>query len=102
MAERMLFPVATFDTPAVQCTVDGRRVEARAGQTVLSVLLLNGHFVRRHDVDGAMSSGFCLMGACQDCWVWFGPDRRGRACSTPVADGMRICTASVYEGQADD
>src|SRR5690606_19847754 len=96
MREPMLFPVAAFDAPVVRCRIAGRAVEARAGQSVLTVLLLNGGFVRRHVVDGSRRAGFCLMGACQDCWVWFGPDRRGRACSTPVADGMLISSSHLY------
>ncbi|TVR09315.1 MAG: (2Fe-2S)-binding protein [Salinarimonadaceae bacterium] len=94
----MLVPVAPFDAPLLTCTIDGRPVEAQAGQTVLTVMLTNGAFVRRHDVDGEKRAGFCLMGACQDCWVWFSPDRRGRACTTPVVDGMRIVTSASYGG----
>lgn len=102
MQEPMLVSVATFNGPVIHCRIDGRPVEARQGQTVLAVLLLNGNFVRKHDVDGSERAGFCLMGACQDCWVWFGPDRRGRACSTPVTEGMEICTSHIYGGRGHD
>lgn len=101
MPEPMLVPVAAFDTPVIRCTIDGRAVEARAGQSVLTVLLSNGGFVRRHDVDGSKRAGFCLMGACQDCWVWIGPDRRARACSTPATDGMAIVTSHLPDGGND-
>lgn len=98
MQDQMLVAIASHDSPALRCTIDGRPVEARAGQSVLTVMLLSGAFVRRHDVDGEKRAGFCLMGACQDCWVWFSPERRGRACTTPIAEGMRIVTTPSYGG----
>jgi NADH dehydrogenase/NADH:ubiquinone oxidoreductase subunit G len=39
-----------------------------------------------------MSAGFCLMGACQDCWIWDDDGRRLRACTTYAEQGMRIRT----------
>ena len=38
-------------------------------------------------------AGFCLMGACQDCWVWDDAGQRLRACSTTVVEGMSVRTA---------
>ena len=35
-------------------------------------------------------AGFCLMAACQDCWVRLADGRRLRACSTPVEPGMAV------------
>ena len=35
-------------------------------------------------------AGFCLMGACQDCWVRLADGRRVRACSTLLEDGQAI------------
>jgi NADH dehydrogenase/NADH:ubiquinone oxidoreductase subunit G len=37
-------------------------------------------------------SGFCLMGACQDCWVWTEDGERLRACTTVVREGLRVTT----------
>jgi predicted molibdopterin-dependent oxidoreductase YjgC len=37
-------------------------------------------------------AGFCLMGACQDCWVWTAAGERLRACSTEVREGLAIVT----------
>jgi predicted molibdopterin-dependent oxidoreductase YjgC len=34
------------------------------------------------------------MGACQDCWVALETGERLRACSTPLAPGMRIVTGA--------
>ncbi len=90
----LLLRIAAFDTPVLTVTVDGRAIEARQGESVLAALLCHGDHVRRHETNGEARAGFCLMGACQDCWVWFGPGKRGRACTTPVADGMAVITAS--------
>ena len=87
-----LMRVAHFTTPAVTIRVDGRAVIAREGESVLAaVLAVSGH-LRRHETNGERRAGFCLMGACQDCWVWFADRPRGRACTTPVADGLEIFT----------
>ncbi|WP_343714726.1 2Fe-2S iron-sulfur cluster-binding protein [Inquilinus sp.] len=32
------------------------------------------------------------MGACQDCWVATEDGSRFRACSTAIAEGMRLVT----------
>ncbi|MCS0505160.1 (2Fe-2S)-binding protein [Ancylobacter mangrovi] len=74
--------------------VDGRRLKARRGQSLLSLLLEHGGRVRTHERTGEPRAGFCLMGACQDCWVWLSPTQRGRACTTPVEPGMRCFTRS--------
>lgn len=92
----ILTRIAVFDTPPVSLTIDGETVTARRGESVLAAILLSSDHLRRHEVNGEPRAGFCLMGACQDCWVWFGPDRRGRACTTPVEEGMRISTSPLY------
>ncbi len=89
-----LMPVAPDRRPRAQVWVDGVPVEAHAGQSVLTLLLARGHTVRRNEYSGEPRAGFCLMGACQDCWIWLAEDQRGRACTTPVVDGMRIFTAA--------
>ena len=73
--------------------VDGRPVEALAGDTVLTALLLVGARVRDSEFGDGPRAGFCLMGACQDCWVGLADGRRVRACTTPVAEGMEIVTS---------
>jgi predicted molibdopterin-dependent oxidoreductase YjgC len=93
LASGILHRVAGFDTPRVSFSLDGRPMQARQGESVLAAILCQGGQLRPHEIDGAPRAGFCLMGACQDCWVWIGPGERGRACTTPVADGMRVSTS---------
>jgi predicted molibdopterin-dependent oxidoreductase YjgC len=37
-------------------------------------------------------AGFCMMGACQDCWIATAEGERLRACSTFIAPGMALVT----------
>jgi len=84
--------VAEQGRPRLRITVDGAPVEALAGDTVLTALLLAGRRVRTAEFGGGERAGFCLMGACQDCWIALGDGRRVRACTTPVSDGLAVAT----------
>jgi predicted molibdopterin-dependent oxidoreductase YjgC len=77
--------------PAVAITVDGAAVPALAGDTVLTALRLAGLPLRTSEFGDGPRGGFCLMGACQDCWLRVN-GRRLRACQTFVADGMAVTT----------
>eukprot|EP01132_Coremiostelium_polycephalum_P016650 gene16650-20003_t len=46
--------------------------------------------LRGSDFSAERRAGFCLMGACQDCWVRLEDGRRVRACSTLLEDGQAI------------
>lgn len=76
----------------VRFTIDGRPATALEGDTLLVALLSNGASLRRSEFGDGVRAGFCLMGACQDCWVWTSDGGRLRACSTSVADGLSIAT----------
>lgn len=77
---------------AVSLTIDGRSAAAIAGDSILAALLTNGGHLRRLEFGGETRAGFCLMGACQDCWVWTEDGGRLRACTTPVGEGMALLT----------
>jgi D-hydroxyproline dehydrogenase subunit gamma len=81
------------DGPRVEFSIDGRLVSAQAGDSILAAMLTNGDVLRRLEFGCAPRAGFCLMGACQDCWVWTDDGGRARACTTLVMPGMRISTA---------
>ncbi|HEX2010839.1 MAG TPA: (2Fe-2S)-binding protein [Roseateles sp.] len=79
---------------AVTLSIDGQRAQALQGDSLLVALLSQRGHLRRSEFGAAEArAGFCLMGACQDCWVWDESGSRLRACSTPVAEGMAVCTA---------
>lgn len=71
---------------------DGATIRATVGDSVLSALLESGALVRRLEFGGEPRAGFCLMGACQDCWVWTAEGDRLRACTTPISDGLSVTT----------
>ena len=74
----------------VELTFEGSAIKATSGDSILAALLIHGLLVRRHEFGGEPRAGFCLMGACQDCWVWSGHGGRLRACTTPVVQGMML------------
>lgn len=84
--------LAERNRAAVEISVDGTPVPALAGDTLLVVLLTHGRRVRDSEFGDGPRAGFCLMGACQDCWVWTESGERLRACSTPVQAGMSVLT----------
>ena len=74
--------------------LDGRACTALEGDTVLTAVLTNAAKLRESDFGGAARAGFCLMGACQDCWVRLADGERLRACTTFVESGMRVRTGA--------
>src|SRR5215207_6120947 len=83
------------DGPSVRIRVDGAEVTAYAGESVLVAVLAGRNALRRHEFSGEARAGFCLMGACQDCWVWLADGRRIRACTTAVSEGMHVTTGAT-------
>ena len=86
--------LAEINRPRVLLFIDGRSCEALAGDTLLTALLTNGQRLRSSEFGDGPRAGFCLMGACQDCWVWQEQGPRLRACATLLSDGMRLLTAA--------
>lgn len=88
----LLTRVACKERAPVRLRVDGREITALAGDTLLVALLADGARVRTSEFGDGPRAGFCMMGACQDCWVTTESGERLRACSTPVEDGMSLVT----------
>ncbi|BCS41802.1 NAD(FAD)-dependent dehydrogenase [Pseudomonas amygdali pv. tabaci str. ATCC 11528] len=80
------------DRPVVSLMVDGAPIEALQGDTLMVALLTRKATLRQSEFDSGRRAGFCLMGACQDCWVWTRNGERLRACSNEVRDGLDIVT----------
>ncbi|MBR8301803.1 (2Fe-2S)-binding protein [Burkholderia dolosa] len=93
--------VAERDRARIAFTLDGRPAQALAGDTVLTAILVAQRRVRVSEFGGEPRAGFCLIGACQDCWVRTEAGARVRACSTPIADGMRILTGARPPADGD-
>ncbi|BAN26721.1 (2Fe-2S)-binding protein [Caballeronia insecticola] len=77
----------TFDI-----VIDGKRALAAEGDTLMVALLTSQQDLRDSEFGDGRRAGFCVMGACQDCWVWTANGERLRACTTQAVQGMSIVT----------
>ncbi|MFZ2100075.1 MAG: (2Fe-2S)-binding protein [Oricola sp.] len=80
--------------PIIRITLDGETFEVLAGDTLMIAILTQRGQLRVSEFGDGPRAGFCLMGACQDCWIRLGDGRRMRACTTPAADGMAVLTGA--------
>ncbi|MBI6658111.1 MULTISPECIES: (2Fe-2S)-binding protein [Pseudomonas] len=76
--------------PALAFTLDGQPATGLLGDTLLTAMLTCAEHLRGSDFSAERRAGFCLMGACQDCWVRLADGRRVRACSTLLEEGQTI------------
>lgn len=86
----LLKRLAEHDRAVVAFTLDGQPASGLQGDTVLTAVLTAEDLLRGSDFSGEPRAGFCLMGACQDCWVKLGDGRRVRACSTLLEAGVCV------------
>jgi len=104
--EPQFLRVAETQREPLRFFLDGQEVTALHGDTLLTAVLMQQRRVRESEFSGAPRAGFCLIGACQDCWMRTEDGLRLRACSTLVAEGMRVVTrlatgvATVTNGDA--
>ena len=91
----LLQRLAETDRESVSFFIDGRPAQALAGDSVLTAVLTQGERLRQSEFSGQPRAGFCLMGACQDCWMRSESGARFRACSTLLESGMRLLTGAL-------
>jgi predicted molibdopterin-dependent oxidoreductase YjgC len=84
--------LAELGRPEIRLTVDGEPLAALEGDTLLVAILTVRGKLRRSEFGPELRAGFCLMAACQDCWVFTPDGDRLRACDTPAREGMAILT----------
>lgn len=77
---------------SIRFRLDGVDIEALEGDTLLTAILLARGQLRESEFGDGPRAGFCLMGACQDCWIWQSDGRRLRGCSTYAAEGLDLRT----------
>ena len=90
--QAQLVRLAEADRAPVSFLLDGVLSSALEGDTVLTAILTQRHALRTSEFSGEPRAGFCLIGACQDCWIRTEDGQRLRACSTPIEAGMRVLT----------
>jgi thioredoxin reductase len=71
-------------------TVDGERIEAFDGDTVLAAMVRQGMTAQTVGADGRPRGAFCGMGVCHDCLVTIDGRAGQRACLSLVSDAMQI------------
>jgi predicted molibdopterin-dependent oxidoreductase YjgC len=94
MKPGLLQRVAETGRPAVHFFLDGQPATALEGDTVLTAVLTQAARLRRSEFSGEPRAGFCLMGACQDCWMQTEAGERLRACATFIRAGMRLVSGA--------
>ena len=80
----------------IEIIIDGDKVQVLEGDTLLTAILLHHDYLRLSEIGEEPRAGFCLMGACQDCWVSDADGRRLRACTTYVRPGLAIVTGGRH------
>jgi len=88
-----LVRLAETSRPTLSFRLDGRECEGLRGDSVMTAMLMLRPALRQAEFGPEARAGFCLMGGCQDCWVWQEDGPRLRACSTPLEAGMRLLSA---------
>jgi len=88
----LLHRMAEKNRAHVHFAIDGQPALALEGDTVLTAILTQRAQLRRNEFSHEPRAGFCLMGACQDCWVMAASGERLRACTTFVTEGMDLTT----------
>ncbi len=82
----------------VEFTLDGIPVRAVEGDLLITAILTHRGYLRHFEFGPSTRAGFCMMAACQDCWVSLADGRRVRSCSTLVEAGMAV----VIDGAVHD
>ena len=88
----LLVRLAEVGRERISFRLNGQALDALLGDTVLTAILMHSDTLRHTEFSGQARAGFCLMGACQDCWVSTESGTRLRACSTFLAPGMGLVT----------
>lgn len=79
------------DGKLVTITVDGEKIEARAGESVAAAVLAHTDgATRTTPVSGAPRAPYCMMGVCFECLMEIDGQPNRQGCMVRVADGMTV------------
>lgn len=90
--------VKEFTRKPLAFTLDGETLQAFEGDTLMTAILTQRHWLRNNEFSNQPHAGFCLMGACQDCWIWREDGSRLRSCSTLIEPEMRLSSHPMLGG----
>src|SRR5437879_3510209 len=91
LAQSQMVRLVERDRSSLTFSLDGSPAIAREGDTILTAVLTLRRVLALPEPDDGPRAGFCLMGACQECWVAI-DGAPVRACGTLIAAGMRVAT----------
>ena len=75
----------------VSLTIEGKRVDARPGDTVAAAMLAAGfEHCRTTPISGAPRAPYCMMGVCFECLVAIDGVGNRQGCLVAVREGMRV------------
>ena len=83
-------------TTAIEIVIDGLKVPAYPGESVLSVLMAIGKKNISRNDHGLLQGANCGMGICYCCLVEIDGVAKQRACQTLVHEGMSVKTRSNH------
>ncbi|MBX8606612.1 (2Fe-2S)-binding protein [Pseudomonas cichorii] len=86
----LLRRLVELDRPVLSFTLDGQPASGLQGDTLLTAVLTASEHLRGSDFSAQPRAGFCMMGACQECWVRLEDGQRVRACSTLLQAGQMV------------
>ncbi|MBN6712745.1 (2Fe-2S)-binding protein [Pseudomonas capsici] len=86
----LLKRLVELDRPVLSFTLDGQPASGLQGDTLLTAVLTASEHLRGSDFSAQPRAGFCMMGACQECWVRLEGGQRVRACSTLLQAGQMV------------
>jgi sarcosine oxidase subunit alpha len=94
---------AVAGRPTVTITVDGRPLQAVAGQSLATALWSNGIITLGHHSETGQPRGmYCGIGHCYECRVTVNGTPDVRSCLTPVRDGMCVALEKTESGTGYD
>ena len=80
----------------IKIHVDGRTIDAFAGEPIAAALMANGIKVLRYTKIKKEPRGiFCAIGQCNDCVMTVNGRPNVRTCVTRAEDGMKIETQGI-------
>ncbi len=88
--------ISDIQTNPVSIWVDGKEIQAHAGESLHSALCLAGvlELSGRQNLDHKRGV-FCGMGVCFECLVTIDGVPNQQACMTPVRAGMKVETRNA-------
>jgi len=89
--------------PFITITVDGRPLNAFAGETLAASLWANGYISLGHNLKTGLHRGmYCGIGHCYECRVTVDGVQDLRSCLIPVREGMCVTLQRTETGTGTD